>query len=108
MERPDEYEEKWISKHLNLETIKVLEDFALELEETQNSFHLPVDFEQFGNAFMEKHSLKMGKFGQPVRIALIGKSAGVSINDIMAVIGKNEVLIRIQNAIRELKSCLQG
>ncbi len=108
LNRPEVYEEKWVSKNLNLEAIKVLEDFRDEISTYTEKLHLPVDYEIFGNSFMERHGLKMGKFGQPLRVALIGKSAGVSVHDVMSILGKNEVINRINLAIEKFRECLQA
>lgn len=104
---PNEYDQKWISKNLDQTTIQMLEAFIKELKNTQEILHLPIDFEQLSNRFMQEHSLKMPKFAQPIRVALIGKSAGIPIYDIMAIIGKNETINRIKEAIEVFKNCLQ-
>jgi len=43
-----------------------------------------------------------GKIGQPLRIALLGKMGGPGLDAIMAVIGKEETLKRIESALKAL------
>ena len=40
-----------------------------------------------------------GKIGQPLRVALLGKMSGPGLDVVMAVIGKEETMLRIANAI---------
>ncbi len=37
-----------------------------------------------------------GKIGQPLRIALLGKLSGPGLDEVMAIIGKDETLNRIE------------
>ncbi|RJQ70207.1 MAG: glutamate--tRNA ligase [Desulfobacteraceae bacterium] len=48
---------------------------------------------------MEKFSLKLGKIAQPVRVALTGTTVSPGIFEIMAVLGKQRVLSRLEKAI---------
>ena len=40
-----------------------------------------------------------GKIGMPLRVALLGKMGGPNIDVVMAVIGREETMLRIANAI---------
>jgi glutamyl-tRNA synthetase len=40
-----------------------------------------------------------GKIGQPLRVALLGKMSGPGLDSIMAIIGKEETMLRVANAI---------
>jgi len=42
-----------------------------------------------------------GKIGMPLRVALLGKMGGPNIDVIMAVVGKEETLLRITQAIEK-------
>ena len=48
---------------------------------------------------MSKTGLKLGKIAQPVRVALTGRTASPGIFEIVAIIGKDRVLGRLQKAI---------
>ncbi len=43
-----------------------------------------------------------GKVMQPLRLSLVGKLAGPHLFDIITMIGKNETINRIENAIKTL------
>lgn len=49
--------------------------------------------------FAEKQDLKMGKVAQPLRAALTGTTASPGIYEVMWVLGKTEVLDRIQDVL---------
>ena len=58
----------------------------------------------FSYFFCEEKStekeIRFGKIGQPLRIALIGKLSGPGLDAVMAIIGKDETLSRIEKAIK--------
>ena len=51
---------------------------------------------------MEAESIGMGKVMQPLRISLVGALQGPHLFDIAEMIGKDESLRRIDNAIETL------
>ncbi len=51
------------------------------------------------SSVMEITELKLGKIAQPVRLALTGKSASPGIFEIMEILGKEQVLTRLNQAI---------
>jgi glutamyl-tRNA synthetase len=48
---------------------------------------------------MEETGLKLGKIAQPVRVALTGKTASPGIFEIMEILGKNRVIVRLNRSI---------
>ena len=50
-------------------------------------------------ATVEKAGMKLGKLAQPVRVALTGKTASPGIYDVILLIGKEETLKRLRNAV---------
>ena len=48
---------------------------------------------------MEKTGLKLGKIAQPVRVALTGKTVSPGIFEIIRVLGKEETLKRLAQAV---------
>jgi len=53
-------------------------------------------------SIIEITGLKLGKIAQPVRVALTGKTASPGIFEIMEILGKEQVLARLKQAIRYL------
>jgi glutamyl-tRNA synthetase len=75
------------SLRLLYESIRTLTDFSKE------------NLEKSFLSVMEKTGLKLGKIAQPVRVALTGKTASPGIFEIIEIIGKDNVLKRINKAI---------
>ena len=48
-------------------------------------------------AFAEKSGQKLGKVAQPLRAALTGRTVSPPVFDVMAVLGREEALARIQD-----------
>ena len=53
-------------------------------------------------AFMEDHELNFGAIMPTLRLVLVGDLKGPGVFDIMAVLGREEVLRRIENALQRL------
>lgn len=55
--------------------------------------------EQAFTRTLEEHGLPMGKLAQPVRVALTGGSVSPGIHDVIAVLGKERTIRRLQSAL---------
>ena len=101
---PESYDEKGVKKAFKSdETYEILNKF-ISILESAGELHLPTDFEKLFNKFLEDNELKFGKVGLPLRISLTGITSGISIMDIMAIIGKNESISRIKKAIEIIRN----
>ncbi len=95
--RPIVYEEKAAAKFLKptaLEPLRLLADHLAGLP--------AFDDEQIEAAFvktMEASGLKLGKIAQPVRVALSGKTVSPGIFEIIRVLGRDETLARMDQAL---------
>ncbi len=95
--RPVVYEEKAAAKFLKpsaLEPLRLLTDHLTSLSTFED--------DQIEAAFvqtMEATGLKLGKIAQPVRVALSGKTVSPGIFEIIRVLGQNETLQRMQQAL---------
>ena len=95
------YEEKAAKKFLkpaSLEAFKQLID-QLELLDTFSEKALENVFKKI----MDDTGLKLGKIAQPVRVALTGKTVSPGIFEIIEVLGKKQVISRLQNAVQFIK-----
>ncbi len=52
--------------------------------------------------FLQQHNLKMPQLGLPLRVALIGVPSSPALPDIMALMGKNMVITRLQTQVTQL------
>jgi len=56
------------------------------------------DFQAELNDFAQSEGLKLGKVAQPLRAALTGRAVSPSVFDVMAVLGRDETLLRLEDA----------
>ena len=54
-------------------------------------------------SFAERQDIKLGKVAQPLRAALTGSTASPGIFEVMAVLGRDESLARLQDAIESVQ-----
>ncbi|MEG8945496.1 glutamate--tRNA ligase [Rosettibacter firmus] len=99
-ERPTSYEEKAIQKNWKPETTEHLKLLIETFEKLNNP--TKEDYENALNSVAEKLQINKGKLIHPLRLALSGTSAGPGIFDLLYILGKEEVIIRIKNAIQSL------
>lgn len=97
---PVDFDEAAAGKFLTSENRLVLELLIRHLEAT-NDFTLE-NVEGAFKAVMEESGLKLGKIGPVVRVALTGGTISPSIHDVVAVLGRAEVLLRIKKALASI------
>lgn len=93
---PKNYDEKTLQK-FDDKTYETLELFKNHLEQTD--FDSVQVCDKFLHLFMESHSLKPNKFMQPLRIILLGKPGGIGLAEVLYILGKNEILRRLETFI---------
>lgn len=96
------YEEKADNKFLKPEIMPVLEDITGGLT-SLNNFTMDGMKEVFDKV-MEERELKLGKLAQPVRVALTGGTVSPGIFEVMDILGKDEVLKRLNKAVSHISS----
>lgn len=99
-EAPSSYDEKAVKKAWNEQTSSLMNDFAealhgTEIFEAENLRHIIHDF-------AETRGLGMGKVMMPLRLALVGELKGPDVPDILQVLGKEESVGRIKNAVNNI------
>lgn len=92
---PAEYDEAALKKGYKEESRAVLEAFATALKGAKD-LHLPSDYHHVMEAVVNELEIGFGKIGQPLRIALMGKLSGPGLDSVMAIIGVEETLVRIE------------
>ena len=97
LERPESYDEKGVKKALKGEWREILRDFLQRLQ--KNDPHLPSDYHDIIEAVVTERGIGFGKIGQPLRIALLGKMAGPDLSEVMAIIGKDETIARVEKLL---------
>ena len=100
-EAPTSYDEKASKKAWNDETSNLLTEFAENLNSI-NDF-VSENIKQNLHDFAENKGLGMGKVMMPLRLALVGELKGPDVPDILELIGKEESIARISNAVNNFK-----
>ncbi len=98
IDRPNEYDPKAVKKAFKGEAFKILQAFAAKLKETKD-LHLPSDYHKLMEEFVSEEGIGFAKIGQPLRVALLGKLSGPGMDEVMAILGVDESVARIQKAI---------
>jgi len=91
---PVEFDEAALKKGYKEESRAILEKFAEALRGAKE-LHLPTDYHHVMEAVVTEMGIGFGKIGQPLRIALMGKLSGPGLDNVMAIIGVDETLARI-------------
>ncbi len=97
---PQAYDAEAAAKFLTADKQEVIELTIKHLDALQSFSH--DDVEEAFKAVMEESGLKFGKIGPTVRVALVGGTVSPSIYDVVAVLGKEEVVSRLQKALASL------
>ncbi|MDY0116792.1 MAG: glutamate--tRNA ligase [Sulfurimonadaceae bacterium] len=95
---PEVYEEKDVKKAFKEDTEAILQNFIQKLNSSAE-LHLPIDYHHAMEQVVQEMQIGFGKIGQPLRVALLGKLTGPGLDSVMAIIGKEETLKRIENAL---------
>jgi len=95
-QRPIDVNEK-LQKHLNEETRPHLQALATALEALDS--WTSAEIETVIKAYMDENELKMGKLAPAFRASLVGNSQSPGIFDVLALLGKNEALQRLNDKI---------
>ena len=85
---------KWLAPH---DGKKVLQDIYALLK-NQDDYQQ----EKIANifkAYLKEHKLKMPKVAQPCRVALVGTTVSPGVYEVIAILGKDKTLARIERAL---------
>lgn len=97
---PSYYDQKAVEKAFKGDAIEVLNAFGAKISASKE-LHLPSDYHHLMQEVVDEMGIGFGKIGQPLRVALLGKMSGPGLDNVMAIIGRDETMLRIANAIAE-------
>jgi len=92
-----EYDEKAAGKFLTPEMLDILKELTEKLSQA-SPFTADVIQSVF-EVMINERGLKLGAIAQPVRVALTGGTVSPGIFEVMAILGKDEVIKRLEKAI---------
>ncbi|CAA6827794.1 MAG: Glutamyl-tRNA synthetase (EC [uncultured Sulfurovum sp.] len=94
---PTEYNEKNAKKAFKGEAAEILAEFTKLLKESEA--RTPAEYHAIIEQIVELKEIGFGKIGQPLRVSLLGAMTGSGLDEIMAILGIDETVSRIEKAI---------
>ena len=101
---PTEYNAKNLKKAFKGEAKEILSEFATMLTESNTPLHTPPEYHAIIDKIIKTKEIGFGKIGMPLRVALLGSMTGAGLDEIMAIIGVEESIKRIENILNYLNS----
>lgn len=101
-EAPKSYDKKTVNKKWKEQTPEIIKELGLLLERLPS-----FDSENIGECFktfLESKNLGFGAVMPGFRLSVTGLGAGASMNEIASILGKEEVLKRIDSALNSLNN----
>jgi len=95
-------DEKAAKKFLTLEVSRPLSKLIERLSALDEFSE--ANIESAFSGVLEEFGLSMGKLAQPVRVALTGSTVSPGIHEVIAVLGKERTIRRLQSALERLRS----
>lgn len=100
---PEEYDAKAAKKAFKGEAKEILSSFSEMLQSWEKELHLPCDYHEVLEKIVETKEIGFGKIGQPLRVSLLGSMTGSGLDEIMAILGIEETVSRIQKALETIE-----
>ena len=102
LDAPQEYNAKNAKKAFKGDASEILEEFSILLKESSAS--TPAEYHAVIEKIVETKEIGFGKIGQPLRVSLLGAMTGSGLDEIMAILGTDESINRIEKAIQYMNS----
>ena len=96
------FDEKAAKKFLRGNVLEPLKSLKTRLEEMAD--YSEENLETLFTNLLEEFEIKLGKIAQPVRVALTGTSVSPGIFEVIAVLGRQRVLPRLEKAIQFIEA----
>jgi len=96
---PTAYDEKAAKKAFKGEAKEILTDFIAMLQTWEKPLHLPSDYHAVMEQIVADKEIGFGKIGMPLRVSLLGSMTGSGLDEIMAILGADETIERIERAV---------
>jgi glutamyl-tRNA synthetase len=102
--RPGSYDEKVLRKVWKEDTAELIGEVRSLLESTKS--FVKDSLEPAIKNLVSKREIGFGKVMNPLRLVLVGSNLGPGLVDMMEVLGKDEVLLRIDRGLKAIPSHL--
>ena len=97
LNEPQEYNEKVVKKFIKDDVIVNLKDFVEFIKNKE--LNIPTSWHDVMHEFLESKGIKPKFLMPPLRIATVGDTKGIDLAALLSVLGKEEVIQRIQKLI---------
>ncbi len=101
-EKPKSYDKNIINKRWKEDSSKLLNDYLTELNKKSTEHENKDYFEKLLKNVAELNECGVGRIIHPLRLAVSGVGIGPGVYDLLAILGKEEVIERIQIALTEI------
>ncbi len=99
-ERPTAYDESVIKKRWKDDSKELLLEYVSRLKEIENP--QKEDYEKILVAIAEEREIGKGRLIHPLRLAVSGVGIGPGVYDLLFILGKDEVINRIETALTKI------
>ncbi len=100
---PTSYDLKAVKKAFKRDAKEILTDFIAMLQTWEKPLHLPSDYHEVLETIVAEKEIGFGKIGMPLRVALVGALTGAGVDEMMAIIGVDETIERIERAVATIE-----
>ncbi len=100
LKAPKEYDKKSSKRAFRGEAKEILKTFIILLQ--SYDLNTPKDYHKVLEKFVSDNNIGFGKIGQPLRVSILGSMTGSGLDKIMAILGVDEVIKRVEKAINLL------
>ncbi len=101
---PTSYDEKAINKAWKADTPEIIQAWMDVVGGFDADTWTHDDLKSASSEFLESRGLGFGKLALPLRVAITGGASGPDLFHTIALLGKDESLIRVKNALSKLSS----
>ncbi len=105
-EKPVTYDENIIKKRWKDDSVKLLTEYAEELSKMEGESK--EDFEQSLKLVAENNECGAGRIIHPLRLAVSGVGIGPGVYELLLILGKQEVIDRINIALNEIPKQIES
>jgi glutamyl-tRNA synthetase len=99
---PDSYAEKALKKRWKEGTSERVRFIAMEISKIEDNNLWADNAEEFLMKYISENELNMGQIMNSIRLAVVGDTKGVNMLDIFRILGKQEIISRLNTAAEKI------
>jgi glutamyl-tRNA synthetase len=99
---PDSYAEKALKKRWKEGTSERVRFIAMEISKIEDNNLWADNAEEFLMKYISENELNMGQIMNSIRLAVVGDTKGVNMLDIFKILGKQEIISRLNTAAEKI------